>query len=169
MADALEDREQAAAYHARKLLEIGVELLTEGLIAQAMETFEESLAICPTAEGYTYRGWARSHNGDHIHAIEDCRKAIRLDPDLGNPYNDIGVYLMHLGRLDEAEQWLERAKTAKRYEPRHFPHLNLGHIYSVQGRDHEALMEYVRALELQPENEIAKKALADLDLSLLGV
>ena len=31
----------------------------------------------------------------------------------GNAYNDIGVYLMQKGQLDEAIAWLEQAKLAK--------------------------------------------------------
>ena len=32
-----------------------------------------------------------------------------MDPDFGNPYNDIGAYLIEMGRLDEAIPWLEKA------------------------------------------------------------
>ena len=32
-------------------------------------------------------------------AIEECHRAIRTDPDFGNPYNDIGAYLIELNRL----------------------------------------------------------------------
>jgi len=31
-----------------------------------------------------------------------CKLAIGLDPDFGNPYNDIGAYLIELGQFDEA-------------------------------------------------------------------
>ena len=51
-----------------------------------------------------------------------ARSPFRIDPEFGNPYNDIGVYLMQQEKLDEAIPWLEKAKQAKRYEPRHFPY-----------------------------------------------
>lgn len=41
-------------------------------------------------------------------------EAIRQDPDFGNPYNDIGVYLMKLAREDEAVPYLEMAMRAKK-------------------------------------------------------
>ena len=117
--------------------------LLEGRIQSAVDCFNQSLLSCPTAEGYTYRGWAVSFLGMLEQAVEDCRKAIRVDPEFGNPYNDIGVYMMQLGLLDEAIPWLESAKLAKRYEPRHFPYLNLGHVYRARViRD--GLEEYVR-------------------------
>ena len=52
-----------------------------------------------------------------------------MDPDFGNPYNDIGAYLIQMGRLDEAIPWLEKATRAPRYEAPHFPRFNLGRAY----------------------------------------
>ena len=40
----------------------------------------------------------------------------------------------------------------------------MGHIHMVRGRQDLALPEYVRALELDPGNETAKKAIADMTL-----
>ncbi|MBF8254778.1 MAG: hypothetical protein HW373_1473, partial [Deltaproteobacteria bacterium] len=70
----------------------------------------------------------------------------------GNPYNDIGVYLMQQEKFDEAIPWLERAKTAKRYEPRHFPYLNLGRVYAAKGMMIKALEEFREALRLHPDD-----------------
>ncbi len=151
---------------ARKLWEEGVQELMAGRVQSAIDCFNESLKSSPTAEGYTYRGWAISFLGMLEQAVEDCKKAIQIDPEFGNPYNDIGVYLMQLGLLDEAIPWLELAKSAKRYEPKHFPYLNLGHIYMIQGDQMKALDEYVKALDLDPENPIAQKAIASMNLKV---
>src|SRR5262249_60113491 len=99
-----------------------------------MEFYRLSISIAPTAEAHTFLGWAMSFKGDAEAAIAECHRAIEIDPDFGNPYNDIGAYLVELGRPDEAIPWLERAKTAKRYEPRHFPFFNLARVYARQGR-----------------------------------
>jgi Tfp pilus assembly protein PilF len=147
---------------ARELWEQGTARLTEGQLDEAVKLFEQSIAVKPTAEGYTFRGWALSYLGRLDEAIEDCKIAIQIDPDFGNPYNDIGVYLMQKGQLDEAIPWLEKAKTAKRYGPRHFPHANLGGIHEQKGRWMEAIREYKEALRLEPRYETAFKALARL-------
>jgi len=120
-------------------VELGTKRLSEGQVEEAVELFEKSIAVKPTAEGHTFRGWALSYLGRLDEATEDCKQAIQLDPDFGNPYNDIGVYLMQKSQLDEAIPWLERAKLAKRYEPRHFPYSNLGSIYERKGRWREAM------------------------------
>src|SRR6202162_5381522 len=88
---------------------------------RAVEFYLESLALHPTAEAYTFLGWTYHFQGKIDEAIAECKRAIEIDPDFGNPYNDIGAYLIDLNRFDEAIPWLERAITAKRYEPRHVP------------------------------------------------
>jgi Tfp pilus assembly protein PilF len=157
----IENRERA-----RDLWELGVQQLMSGHIRAAVDSFNRSLAVHPTAEGFTYRGWAISFLGQLDEAIEDCKRAIRVDPEFGNPYNDIGVYLMQMGALDQAIPWLEKAKSARRYEPKHFPFLNLGHIFMSKGDQMRALEEYVKALDIDPENEVALKAIAGMDLQV---
>ena len=62
-------------------------------------------------------------------AIVECKRAIELDPDFGSPYNDIGAYLIALGRNDEPIPWLEQVIVAPRCELRHDPYFNLGRAY----------------------------------------
>jgi len=119
----------------------------------AIRLYKESIAVYPTADAHTYLGWAYSFLGRLNEAIAQCEIAIQLDPEFGNPYNDIGVYLMQQERLDDAIPWLERAKSAKRYEPRHFPHINLGRIYLTKGMLQKALEEFNGALKINPEDQ----------------
>ena len=95
-------------------------------------------------------------------AIEECHRAIAVDPGFGNPYNDIGVYLMQQDKLDEAIPWLERAKQAPRYEPRHFPYMNLGRVYVKQGKWWDALRELETAVRVAPRDAGARHALHEL-------
>ncbi len=145
-----------------ELWERGTAQLLAGDLEEAVTLFTESLAIKPTAEAYTYRGWAYSFAGRIDEAIEECRKAIATDPTFGNPYNDIGCYLMQKGDLEEAISWLEQAKKAPRYEPRHFPHLNLGRLRAARGEYAEALAEFEQALAFAPEDPIATRFLEAL-------
>src|SRR5258708_1462938 len=81
-----------------------------GDIERAIELYTKSLGLYPTAEAYTFRGWAYSFQGRVDEAIDECKNAIAVDPTFGNPYNDIGSYLVAKGKLDEAIEWLEKAK-----------------------------------------------------------
>ncbi|HKY08013.1 MAG TPA: tetratricopeptide repeat protein [Candidatus Binatia bacterium] len=118
----------------------------------AIRLYKESIAIYPTADAHTYLGWTYSFLGRLNEAIAECEVAIEIDPDFGNPYNDIGVYLMQQQRFDDAIPWLERAKTAKRYQPRHFPYINLGRIYLTKGMIQKALEEFGQALKINPDD-----------------
>jgi len=147
---------------ALELWQEGTERLLHGEIAEAVALFTRSLEVHPTAEAYTFRGWAYSFAGRLEEAIEECRKAIATDPTFGNPYNDIGCYLMEKGELGEAVSWFERAKTAPRYEPRHYPYLNLGRLRAARGEIAEALMEFEGALAENPGDPIALRFLETL-------
>ena len=130
-----------------------------GAYVQATERFRRSIAVRPTAEGHTYLGWSLSHMGHLDEAIAECKRAIKVDPNFGNPYNDIGVYLVELGREDEAIPWLRQAIRAKRYCCYHFANLNLGQILLKKGRVVEATRMFERALKFDPDYGPAKKAL----------
>jgi len=141
------------------LWEEGTARLLSGDAEEAIRLFTRSLELLPTAEAYTFRGWAYPFEGRLDDAIEECRKAIATDPGFGNPYNDIGCYLMQKGDLDEAESWFEQAKKALRYEPRHFPYLNLGRLHAARGDFARAAVEFRGALEENPDDPLALRFL----------
>jgi len=133
-----------------------------GDLERAIALYTKSLTLYPTAEAYTFRGWAYSFQGRVDEAIEECKKAIAVDPTFGNPYNDIGSYLVKKGKLDEAIEWLEKAKTASRYDPRHFPYMNLGRIYARKGMVLRAIQEFETALEMHAGEPTCLSALGQL-------
>jgi Tfp pilus assembly protein PilF len=129
---------------------------------EAIRLYKESITIYPTADAHTYLGWAYSFKGRLNEAIAQCEIAIQLDPEFGNPYNDIGVYLMQQQKFDDAIPWLERAKAASRYEPRHFPYINLGRIYLTKGMIQKALEEFAGALRINPGDDELRQLIEDL-------
>ncbi|MCP9440857.1 MAG: tetratricopeptide repeat protein [Nitrospira sp.] len=139
----------------------------KGELEEAVTLYKQSLAAHPTAEAYTFLGWTYSFMGRLDDAIEECHKAIARDPDLGNPYNDIGVYLIEKGELDEAIVWFKKAMQAKRYESPAFPYLNLGRVYEKKGQWTEAINAYKQAVALNPNYVLARKALGRL-ISMLN-
>lgn len=137
-----------------------------GEVDESIRLYKESIALHPTADAHTYLGWAYSFLGRIDDAIGQCEIAIQLDPEFGNPYNDIGVYLMQQQKLDEAIPWLEKAKTAKRYEPRHFPFLNLGRVYVTKGMINKALEEFRGALRYNPGDAELAEIIEQLESKL---
>ncbi|HEY6197973.1 MAG TPA: tetratricopeptide repeat protein [Candidatus Binatia bacterium] len=138
----------------------------EGKLDEAVRLYRESIASRPTAEAHTFLGWTYSFQGKYEEAIAECQKAIAVDPEFGNPYNDIGAYLIGLGRLDEAIPWLERAIRARRYEAYHYPHFNLGRVYLSKGMLKKALEEFQRALAIEPKYTLARQAIDAVEQQL---
>lgn len=122
----------------------------KGELSDAILLYERSIEIEPTAEAYTFLGWAYSMLDQYEKAIALCHQAIDLDPGYGNPYNDIGSYLIELDRWEDAIPWLEKATQAARYEARQYPYVNLGHVYEYLGDYRSALAYYNHALEIDP-------------------
>ena len=157
MDERTEDLERALA-----LWREGYRLQMAGDLEGAVQTYRRSLAVQPTAEAHTFLGWVMSFQGLLDEAIEECHRAIAVDPGFGNPYNDIGVYLMQQDKLEEAIPWLERAKAAPRYEPRQFPYMNLGRIFIRQGKWTEALREFEQGVRVAPADQAVRRALHEL-------
>ena len=149
-----------------QLFQQAYELQMKGELEEAVVLYKKSIEAHPTAEAYTFLGWTYSFMGRIEDAIDECHKAIAQDPDFGNPYNDIGAYLIEKGELDEAIVWFQKALLAKRYESPAFPHLNLGRVYERKGQWTEAIDSYKKSLALNPNYALAKKALGRLISSL---
>ena len=133
-----------------------------GAYGRAIERYRKSIELRPSAEGHTYLGWSLSYLGRLDEAIAECRKAIEVDPGFGNPYNDIGVYLIRLGRVEEAIPWLEKAVTAERYCCYQFPNFTLGQIRLAGGDVAGAVKFFERALEHAPDYAPAREALKEI-------
>jgi Tfp pilus assembly protein PilF len=157
-------------FRKRRALEICAEaqaLHFKGLTAKAIPIYAKSIRLLPTAEAHAFLGWAYSAHQRYDLAVRECLQAIAIDPEYGNPYNDIGSYYVSQGKLDESILWFERAKKATRYDSRHFPYLNLGRVYAAKGMKLRAIREYERALSIEPGEESCRVALKGLRTSLV--
>jgi tetratricopeptide (TPR) repeat protein len=125
---------------------------------EAVVLYKQSIETYPTAEAHTFLGWTYNFMGLLDEAIHECHQAIEVDPDFGNPYNDIGAYLIEKGDYRGAVAWLERAKQAKRYQCYFYPHFNLGRVHETRGDRFAALREYKAAMDLNPHYGLAVRA-----------
>lgn len=130
-----------------------------GDVDAAVESYRRSIELYPTAEAHTFLGWAYSFQGKIDEAIRECEVAIQIDPDFGNPYNDIGVYLMEKREYEAAIPWLVKAMQAKRYEPRHYPHINMARACAKRGKIDEAIAELRKALQFDANHLGARREL----------
>jgi len=143
-------------------LGLACQALYEGDIEYAIDLYVRSIDACPSAEAHTYLGWAYSLMGKLEEAIGECKKAIALDPEYGNPYNDVGAYLIEIGKYEDAVPYLEKALRAKRYDNLHYPHFNLGRVFAQRGMLLKAAEEFREALKIEPSFRLAADSLLEI-------
>src|SRR3990167_7197170 len=145
-----------------ELLQEAYKYQMEGDYELAVDLYQRSIETFPTAEAHTFLGWTYHFQGKLDQAIRECHRAIELDPDFGNTYNDMGDYLIEKNQYDEAITWLEKALRSKRYDSYHYPHYNLGRAYLAKDMLNRARECFQRALEIAPDYELARQALENL-------
>jgi protein O-GlcNAc transferase len=88
------------------------------------------------------------------------RRAVALDPHLGDPPFTLGVLLWQTGRAAEAEQLFKEA--IKRNKDSADAHYMLGTLLKTSGRADEALAEFREAVRLRPDSVEAHQSLAQV-------
>src|SRR6266516_412981 len=156
-------REEPCKDVARRAFQAAYILQSAGELERAADAYERSIRLVPSAEAHTFHGWTLSFMGRYDDAIEACKSAIEVDAAFGNPYNDIGAYLIEIGRLDDAIPWLERATAAPRYCCYFYAHTNLARIYLHKGMRQKARKCLLEALRVNPEYEPAQELLRRID------
>jgi Tfp pilus assembly protein PilF len=157
------DEQSFRRRRAIELCEEALETQRSGNVQKAITIYKNSLKILPTAEAHCFYGWALSQLGRLDLAIQECHKAIRLNPGFGNSYNDIGSYHVRKGLWRDAIHWFERAKKIPDYESPHFPFINLGRLYAAQGSSFRALREFKQALKFAPSDQQLKDAIQKIE------
>lgn len=144
------EEQEIAKQQAEILLHRAYRHQMQGELGDAIYLYRRSIAQFPTPEAHTFLGWAYSMMSRYDEAIAECEKAIELDPAYGNPYNDIGSYLIEQEQYEEALPWLEKALAAPRYDSRQLPYINLARAYEELGDQMEALRCYTMAVREAP-------------------
>src|SRR5687768_8652514 len=66
---------------AQELFQQAYEVQVAGNYERAIHLYKQSIEIYPTAEAYTFLGWTYSFQGRLDEAIEECHRAIMVDPE----------------------------------------------------------------------------------------
>ncbi len=160
---AAKDGSDPARWGARQAFQAAYILQSAGELERAADAYERSLQLFPNAEAHTFLGWTYSFMGRYEEAIAECRKAIDVDVTFGNPFNDIGAYLIELGRLDEAIPWLEKAVASSRYCCYFYAHTNLARVYLHKRMPEKARKALHAALRVNPDYAPARELLRHRD------
>lgn len=146
----------------REWIQKGHEFVFQKKPQEALDAFQKAGELKETAEVLTLIGWAYSQMNQNEKAKAMCLSAIKLDPDYGPPYNDLGTYLLNEGQFNEALKWFELAKKASLYQNKEYPYINAGRAYLAKKDIMNALKEFETALVIAPYHEELKSTVAKL-------
>jgi tetratricopeptide (TPR) repeat protein len=146
-----DDGDAGARLAAKEFFHRAYQAQLENNYEEAIELYQRSIETYPTAEAHTFLGWVYSFQDRHDEAIAECLEAIRVDETFGNPYNDIGSYMLAQGDSYGCVRWFKRALLAPRYESYAFPHFNLARVFEMRHRYLEAAKHYGLALAENPD------------------
>jgi tetratricopeptide (TPR) repeat protein len=138
----------------------------DGKLENAILAYRASIRIFPSARAYSRLAEVYSLQGKFNLAIELCKKAIELEPQLGSLYHDIGSYLVSIEMDEEAISWFERAIQINSPNSNCYSYYNLGKIYEKEGDWMNALRNFNKAVAIDGTYEPAQNAIIKLSTLL---
>jgi tetratricopeptide (TPR) repeat protein len=123
--------------------------------------FEHTLAVTQNNAIAEYQvGVARARVGNYQAAYPHFVEALRIQPDYGAAYNNLGLLLVMDGKVDEGIAHYRQALQAGADTPE--VHLNLGLALMARGALDEAAAECTAALKAKPSFSAARVKLATI-------
>ncbi|HTZ21714.1 MAG TPA: tetratricopeptide repeat protein [Opitutaceae bacterium] len=126
-------------------------------LPEAVDRFEQALKLDPNyVAAHTSLGSALLLEGRTTEALVHYETALRLDPS-ARAHQNLGIALLYARQLPAAVTQLEQAVQLEPdlAQAQEF----LGEALAAQGRQAEAAAHYRRALQIEPGNEHARRAL----------
>jgi Tfp pilus assembly protein PilF len=129
---------------------------------KAMESYENAVSRDKffVEAGYQLNLYAAQYNKDDKAALEYCRQTLAIAPRFGKAQLSLGTRLHDLGHLNEAIEETKKAIPLLRVDP--LPRYNLGLYYLEAGQRDEARKWFERALEIDPQFQLAATQLEKL-------
>jgi len=133
---------------------MGIVLKDQGKLEEAIEAYNEALAIKPNYADACYNmGVTLEEQGKLEEAIEAYNKALSLKPDYAEAYNNMGIVLKDQGKLEESIEAYNKALSIKPdYADACY---NMGVTLEEQGKLEEAIEFYNKALAIKPDHAVA--------------
>jgi len=138
----------------------GRALRDKGEPDQAIASYDQSIALRPTADAYNHRGIAYFDKGDFNRAIADYTEAIRLDPSDAEAINNRAWTSYKAGNLASALQDANKAVSLDGTKA--YVWDTRGHINEAKGNRAAAISDYRKALALDASSEESSEGLRRL-------
>lgn len=130
-------------------------LLSLGRVPEAIQQLEKALTAFPdSADLHNFLGRALLRNGQLKEAATHFERAIEINPDLADAHLNLGSVMLSTGRpVDAAAQFSRAIDSDPRLVAAH-TYLGVA-LYYGQGKVQEALAQWRKAIELDPNSAFA--------------
>ncbi len=135
---------------------LGVAFDKKGFGDRAKESFERAVKLEEDAETLNNLGFALYQNGNYRAAVDRLKRAAKLAPTDERILNNLGLAYCRLGKIDEAYKAFTRATGQLN------GNLNTAKMLERFGREDDAIHYYEAARQIDPNNALALRRLADL-------
>ncbi|PYV41153.1 MAG: hypothetical protein DMG06_18030 [Acidobacteria bacterium] len=136
----------------------------QGRLSEAQQILEQALQADPEDPEANYGlGMVFVRQNKAGRAREFLEKAVQVRPDYPEALNNLGVLYLLTGRSAEASTVLrECVRVAPSFDQ---PYLNLAKVYLGEGKQEQAKEILRKLLEQNPQHALARKTLAELELT----
>ncbi len=163
------------AQEAEEHFKRGIGYFETRLIDKAIAEFKKALPLFKEdqkqmkAETYVTLANAYNRKGIHKAAITACKKAMEIDPNLANAHYNLGFAYREEGNDELAKQEFALYDELLKQEGEYIEipekptseeidkYITLGDNYFKEGKFDEAIIEYKKALEIKPRDDILNK------------
>jgi Tfp pilus assembly protein PilF len=135
---------------------LGVAFDKKGFGERAKDSFERAVKLEEDAETLNNLGFALYQNGNYRAAVDRLKRAAKLAPADERILNNLGLAYCRLGKIDEAYKAFSRANGALT------GNLNTAKMLERFGREDDAIKYYEAARDIDANNTMALRRLADL-------
>lgn len=135
---------------------LGVAYDKKGFNDRARESFERAVKMDEDADTLNNLGFSLYQNGNYRAAVDRLKRAAKLAPQDERILNNLGLAYCRLGKIDEAYKAFSRAMGPLT------GNLNTAKMLERFGREDDAIRYYEAARQIDPNNSLALRRLADL-------
>ena len=135
---------------------LGVAYDKKGFGERAKDSFERAVKLEEDAETLNNLGFALYQRGNYRAAVDRLKRAAKLAPADERILNNLGLAYCRLGKIDEAYKVFSRATGPVT------GNINTAKMLERFGREDDAVRYYEAARDLEPNNTMALRRLADL-------
>jgi tetratricopeptide (TPR) repeat protein len=153
---------EAAVQNSAARYKIGVGYYSEGKVQQAFVEFQHAYELNPQNKEVLYAiGIIYLLDFDEtLMAIEFFQKAVKIDPDYAEAYNNLGYAHAKIGKFDAAIPFYKKALSNLFYATPEMAFVNMGRAYYRLGRYDEAAAAYKEAIKRAPNFDLPYLGLA---------